>query len=127
MSKAGPGKGDSISALPCLSGERPFPPQLKVDEFPRELQGLLNCFLRISYRACRSVAMSWSQLAQEKLLQQIGDGTRTNSDGRIFESQLDTIPILSWIVKVRDPARGQIPQHIGIIGLPASIVALTNH
>src|ERR1700678_713598 len=66
------------------------------------------------------------QSANQEFLEEIADRGAPNTNQRVFESQLHSITVASWIVEIGNSAGGQASQDAGIIRLPAAGVTLAN-
>jgi hypothetical protein len=73
------------------------------------------------------VGKVWREFADDEFLEEVGGGGLTDADERVFERQSRAIAILRRIVEVGDAACSETAEDAGIIGLPVSIVALTDH
>jgi len=63
---------------------------------------------------------------QHKFLHEIENGTATNANRGIFESESGAT-IAGRIIEIGDASGCQTPEDAGIIRLPVAVVAFTNH
>src|ERR1700683_5107992 len=67
------------------------------------------------------------ELAEEKLLNDIADGTPAYRDTHIFKGQRHPISTLRGIIQIGEAACGKISKNERVIRLPVPVVALTDH
>src|ERR1700747_213005 len=86
-------------------------------------------------RACRlGVAAAWIALRRirrksldDKFLQNVGGGGRTDSDERIFKKQFRSFTIFARIKEIGYPAGGEATDNGGVIRLPMSVVTFADY
>ncbi len=65
-------------------------------------------------------------MAQQELLEQRSERALGDSEQGIVYGHLHAVPTAFRIVKRRDSGGAEIPENIGIVGLPVTVVALAN-
>src|SRR5689334_16831046 len=66
------------------------------------------------------------EFAEQELLHHGASRASCQSNRSVRKGESHAISVRGWIVKVRKAARCQVAQHVGIVGLPVSVVALAD-
>ena len=65
-------------------------------------------------------------MAQQKFLEQRPERAFSDAEQRVVHGDLYAVTIAARIVEGRDAGRAEIPENVGVVGLPVTVVALAD-
>ena len=67
------------------------------------------------------------EFPNDEFLEDIDARGRADADEGGLKRQANTVAIARRIIQIRKATRGQVAKDVGVVGLPAAIVALADH